>query len=281
MSGEIPSGVGRIAVWLAGVRARESERADRWFDDQLAGVFASAAKIGPTPEESEALIPGVDEIMAIRTRFHDDQVRAACAAGVRQVVLFAAGLDSRAFRLDWPDDVRLFELDLPDLFGFKEPVLASAGAVARCGRQVVAVDLRGEWADALTAAGFDPGTATVWLAEGLLYYLKQTEVERLLATATELSAPGSQMAFDYVEQTGLDQLATYTTSSEVRQVNALLNPAAVNPVDWLATHGWQHSGYRLQALGEHYGRPLPTDTDWAIWGACIFVAASRAATSQP
>jgi methyltransferase (TIGR00027 family) len=280
-SGEVPSGVSRTAVWTAGVRARESERPDRWFDDQLAGVFASTAGIGLTPEESVAVMPGVNEIMAIRTRFFDDQMRAACAAGIRQVVVFAAGLDSRAFRLDWPDNVQLYELDLPSLFAFKEPVLASVGAVARCGRGVVAVDLRGQWADALSAAGFDPGAATMWLAEGLLSYLKQADVDRLLATVTELSAPGSQMAFDYIEHAGLDRLATYTTSTEVRQVSALLNPDEVTPVGWLAAHGWQHSRYGLQALGQHYGRPLPADTDWVLWNANILVAASRAATPRP
>jgi methyltransferase (TIGR00027 family) len=191
------------------------------------------------------------------------------------VVVFAAGLDSRAFRLDWPDNVRLFELDLPDLFAFKEPVVASAGAVARCRRGVIAVDLRGQWADALTIAGFDPGAATMWLAEGLLSYLEQAEVDRLLTTVTELSAPGSQMAFDYTEQSGLDQLATYTTMAEVRHVSALLNPVEVTPADWLANHGWQYGRYGLQALGEQYSRPLPAGTDLVFWNANILVAASR------
>jgi len=274
MSGELPSGAGRTAIWAAGVRARESERADRWFDDQLAGVFASAAGSDATLVPT-ALLPGANEIMAIRTRFFDEQMRSACAAGIRQVVVFAAGLDSRAFRLDWPDNVRLFELDLPDVFAFKEPVLASAGAVARCERGVVAVDLREPWADALTAAGFDPGTATIWVAEGLLPFLKQAEADQLLATVTELSAPDSQMAFDYAEQAGLDRLATYTTTAELRQLNAMLNPAEGSPADWLATHGWQRSLCALQALGEHYGRPVPADADWAIWSMYFFVAASR------
>jgi methyltransferase (TIGR00027 family) len=278
MSSEMPAGVSRTALAVAGVRARERERADRWFDDQLAGVFVSTAS-GDSILEGVASLPGVTEVVAIRTRYFDDQVQAACATGIRQVVLFAAGLDSRAFRLDWPDNVQLFELDLPDLFALKEPVLASVGAVARCERRAVAVDLRGQWVDALTAAGFDPDTATVWMAEGLLPYLKQAEVDRLLATITELSAPGSRMAFDYTEQSGLDRLATYSTPG-LRQVNAMLNPAEGDPADWLAAHGWQCSLYGLQGLGEHYGRPLSADADMMIFNANILVAASRAATSR-
>src|SRR6185369_11465374 len=139
----------------------------------------SAAGGGVAPQAAAAP-PGTSEFLAIRARFFDDQARAACAAGIRQVVLLAAGLDCRAFRLDWPGGVWMFELDLPEMFAFKEPVLTSVGAVARCGRVVVAVDLRGQWVDTLTAAGFDPGTATGWFAEGLLPYLSATEGDRLL-----------------------------------------------------------------------------------------------------
>jgi len=273
MSSEMPLGVSRTALGVAGVRALESERADRWFDDQLAGVFVSIAGSDLVLAAAVSL-PGAPEAVAIRTRYFDDRMRAACAAGVRQVVIFAAGLDSRAFRLDWPDNVRLFELDLPDLFAFKEPVVASAGAVAKCRRRTVAVDLREQWADALTAAGFDPDVATMWMAEGLLQYLKQAEVDRLLATVTELSAPGSRMAFDYSEQSGLDRLATYAKTPELRQVNALISRSEGNPADWLAAHGWQRRLYGLQALGEQYGRPLPADADMALWNANILVAAS-------
>jgi len=273
MSGEALSGVSRTAVWAAGLRASESERADRWFDDQFAAVFASVAGSGATLDV-KALPPGTHEVMAIRTRFYDDQARAACAAGIRQVVLLAAGLDSRAFRLDWPDNVRLFELDLPGLFAFKEAALASVNAVARCVRIVVAVDLRDQWAGTLIAAGFDPAVATAWLAEGLLPYLEPASSDKLLATATELSAAGSQLAFDYAEAAALDQMA-HLTSEDMRQVSALLKAAKGSPTDWLATHGWQHSSQPLPALGERYGRPLPAGADLVMLNAAILVAASR------
>ncbi len=268
--GELP-GVGRTAVWVAGMRATESARADRLFDDQFAGVFVGAAG-GVAP----AAVPtGASEFLAIRTRFFDDQARAACAAGIRQVVLLAAGLDCRAFRLDWPDGVRVFELDLPQMFAFKEPVLASVRAVARCTRVVVAADLRGQWADALNAAGFDPGAATGWLAEGLLPYLDRPDGDRLLTTVTELSAPASRAAFDHIEATAAERPAMRATSEVVRQMGAQLMPTEANPVHWLAGHGWQTALFRVPALGEDYGRPLPAGVDIVTSNATVLITAKR------
>src|SRR4051812_28295285 len=110
MSGGLPPGVGRTAVWVAGLRATEGARAGRLFDDRFAAAFVAAAGNG-LAAETASVPAGASEFLAIRTRFYDDQARAACAAGIRQIVLLAAGLDCRAFRLAWPAGVRLSELD--------------------------------------------------------------------------------------------------------------------------------------------------------------------------
>jgi methyltransferase (TIGR00027 family) len=274
MSGQALPGVSRTAVLTAAMRASEAARADRLFDDELAGLFVSAAGGGAAPAAD--MPAGSGEFVAIRARFFDDQIRAACAAGIRQVVLLAAGLDCRAFRLDWPGGVRLFELDLPEMFAFKESVLASAGAVARCARVVVPVDLRGQWAGALTAAGFDPGAATAWAAEGLLPYLQQTESERLLAAVTELSAPGSRMVFDYIGAAAADRPAARAAFDVVRQMAGVqLMAAADSPAEQLARHGWQARLFRVPALGEDYGRPLPPGMDTVAANAYTLIAATR------
>jgi methyltransferase (TIGR00027 family) len=274
MSGQALPGVSRTAVLTAAMRASEAARADRLFDDELAGLFVSAAGGGAV---SAADLPaGANELVAIRARFFDDQIRAACAAGIRQVILLAAGLDCRAFRLDWPGDVRLFELDLPEMFAFKESVLASAGAVARCARVVVTVDLRGQWAGALTDAGFDLGAATAWAAEGLLPYLQQTESERLLATVAELSVPGSRMVFDHIGAAATDRPVTREAFDMVRQqVGVQLTTTADSPAEWLARHGWRARLFRVPALGEDYGRPMPPGMDTVAVNALVLTAASR------
>jgi methyltransferase (TIGR00027 family) len=267
--GEELSGVSRTAVWMAELRATE----DELFHDPLARSFVSAAA---TPVSPATVPPGTKEFLAIRTRFYDDWVRDACAAGVRQVVLLAAGLDSRAFRLDWPDGVRLFELDLPELFGFKEPVLAAGPAVAGCERVVVPVDLRGDWPGALAAAGFDRSAATGWVAEGLLPYLSHEDADRLLTTISSLSAPRSGMAFDHLDDSADDRAAMRQTSDTVRRMGAPIQSTKDDPVASLAGLGWTARVARVPERGESYGRPLPTGTDLVASNAMMLVSAARA-----
>jgi len=274
MGGAALPGVSRTAVWVAGLRAAEDARADRLFDDPYAGAFVAAAGDG-VAEATAGVPPGASEFLAIRTRFYDDQARAACTAGIRQVVLLAAGLDCRALRLDWPAGVRLFELDLPEVFAFKERVLASVRAAPRCARVLVAADLREQWPGALTAAGFDQTAATGWLAEGLLPYLHPTDSEQLLATVTAVSAPGSRVVFDYIEATAADRPAMRATSDAVRQMGAQLLPTTASPVEWLTRHDWTAQLFRVPALGESYGRPLPAAVDMVSSNATALVTASR------
>jgi len=61
---------------------------------------------------------------AARIRYFDGYFRAAADSGVRQIVLLAAGLDSRAYRLDWPAGTTVFELDQPRVLEFKRETLA-------------------------------------------------------------------------------------------------------------------------------------------------------------
>jgi Leucine carboxyl methyltransferase len=160
-SSESLSGLSKTALGMARVRAAESRRPDRLFDDPYASAF-----VGTFPEE-QVITGGLSSLGAafffhgaIRTRFFDDHLLAATAAGCRQVVLLAAGLDTRAFRLAWPDGVRLFEVDLPEILGVKERVLAEQKAVPRCRRTVVPADLRADWPAAVIAEGFQPARTT-------------------------------------------------------------------------------------------------------------------------
>jgi methyltransferase (TIGR00027 family) len=94
------------------------------------------------------------DYMASRTAFFDGFFLDAANAGVRQVVILAAGLDSRAFRLPWPDGTTVYELDQPKVLEFKSSALREHGAQPTCHRVEVAVDLRHDWPMALRQAGF-------------------------------------------------------------------------------------------------------------------------------
>jgi methyltransferase (TIGR00027 family) len=262
---------------MAALRTEEGGRADRLVDDPLAPAFVSAAAVGGGDTPTAAVLPpGASAFLAIRTRFFDDQVLAACATGIRQVVLLGAGLDARAFRLDWPPGVRLFEVDLPELFAFKEPVVASAGAVARCERIVVPVDLREDWTGPLSGAGFDRDAATAWLAEGLLPYLNRAESDRFRAEVTDLSAPGSHLAFDHLDRTALDRPAMRATSTVIRQTGGGVQLSTMDdPGTWLAEFGWRPRMVRVPDVAAGYGRPLPGDTDVVASQATILTTATR------
>jgi methyltransferase (TIGR00027 family) len=259
-------GVGKTALGMARVRARESRREDRLFDDPFAQAFVDAAP-GAFPEERQAGVPGSGALRelgaafsahaVIRTRFYDDWLAAAAAGGCGQVILLAAGLDTRAFRLGWPAGTRVFEVDLPDVVAFKEAVLARCGAAPRCERVTVAADLRGDWAAELVAAGFDRARPAAWLAEGLIIYLTAGEAGRLLSVVSELSSPGGQLAFEHHPAGADAATARARQLPAMRPYTSLWKGGLGDAPGWLTGHGWQPRFHELAMLGRSYRRPVP------------------------
>ncbi|MDT8910774.1 SAM-dependent methyltransferase [Amycolatopsis sp. PS_44_ISF1] len=248
--------VSRTAVGVAGLRAVESGRPDRLFEDPYAGAFFQAGQaLFPAEARGGGLGRVFAEQVAIRTRFFDEFLE-----GADQVVLLAAGLDARAFRLDWPEGARVFELDLPEVLEFKDAVLAARSARPRCERVVVPVDLREDWPTALRESGFAPERPTAWLAEGLLVYLDHDEAARLLTDVTALSAPGSRISFEHRSED--DEL--------LRRARAVPNSADVTGLwkgglgrtapEWLTEHGWRPETHSRTELAAGYGRPSEETT---------------------
>ncbi len=243
------------AYWTASVRARESERADALFNDPwaktLAGEVGMSWIAAKTPE---SVIP-----IVLRTRYFDDYLQHVTGdLGIKQVVLVAAGLDTRAFRLNWPQGVRLFELDQPGVLIYKEGVLDKAGAPPTCERQVVGADLTQPWTDRLIAYGFDPQQPTAWLLEGFLFYLTNDLIARLLDAVTSLAVPGSWLGFDIVNSHVLTSPLTVKWVEMQAQAGAPWLGTMDDPVTFLAERGWAASLTQAGAPDAHYGRwPYP------------------------
>ncbi|WST00403.1 class I SAM-dependent methyltransferase [Streptomyces phaeochromogenes] len=251
------------AVGVARVRALETERENALFRDPLAQAFATAGGLWPSsspplPDDEAARRRrlAVAFSIVIRTKFLDDLLQQASASRVRQVVLLGAGMDSRAFRMDWPEGTRLFEVDTAAPLDFKASVLRQERAVARCERITVAVDLREDWPAALAAAGHDPTMPTVWIAEGLLIYLPEDAVELLLARISAQSVAGSWIGLTLgsrgvIERFGADAGPGTAASMWVSETPD-------DPVGWLAGHGWEADSHTLRERAAAYGRPIST-----------------------
>jgi methyltransferase (TIGR00027 family) len=280
----ITESVGATALSVAAARAVETASADPLIRDDFAYLLVSSAGqpwarlaspgfewIGEDEHGRRAHRMACD-YQAVRTHFFDSYFADATGSGIRQVVILAAGLDSRAYRLDWPAGTIVYEIDQPQVVTYKTAALDSAGATAKANRRTVLVDLRDDWPAALSAAGFDRTQPTAWLAEGLLPYLPAEAQDQLFEMLTELSAPGSQVAVEAFslgsgdserrraarrvrfermrERLGLDINVETLTYQEGDRTDA---------ADWLTAHGWQVHAVSNADEMTRLGRPIPAD----------------------
>ncbi|MBC3990621.1 class I SAM-dependent methyltransferase [Streptomyces sp. AC563] len=202
----VDGGVGLTALLVAAARAIETHRPDSLARDVYAEHFVLAAPASARWPVRREQVPAGDKdplwgrfarYFGLRTRVLDDfLLRSAHAGGARQVVLLGAGLDTRAFRLGWPAGCVVFEIDREGVLEFKHRVLGGLSATPKARRVPIPLDLRADWVGALIDAGFDPATPTVWLAEGLLFYLPSEVETSLIGAMDRLSPAGSALAFE-------------------------------------------------------------------------------------
>jgi methyltransferase (TIGR00027 family) len=247
---------------VAAARAREGERPDRLFVDPFAGALAGPEGFAAL-ERSEESRGGdgrsSDPYLAIRTRFLDDALMAALKdVGAGQVVLAAAGMDARAFRLPLPPDLHVYEMDRPDVLAWKRDVLGGLGARPACHRHEVGVDLTRPWGEALRAAGFRPDEPSLWLAEGLLMYLDEPEAASFLDRVAEQAAPGSWIAADVVSRNLLRSPHFRRWLDYLDRAGSPWRFGTNDPEAFFAFHGWRPRTVEPGDPRAHFGRwPYP------------------------
>jgi methyltransferase (TIGR00027 family) len=292
---DLASSVGATATMVAAARAMASRAPDPLIDDPFAEPLVRAVGL----EFFVKLIDGevsmmesddpnfnplrVIDVMAVRTKFFDDFFLTSTTAGIRQAVILASGLDSRAYRLPWPPGTVVYEIDQQAVIGFKTGTLSALGAKPAAEHRPVAVDLRDDWPAALRANGFDASQPTAWSAEGLLTYLPPDAQDRLFDHITALSANGSRVATEFHP----DGPAAMAERQKVMadkwkergldlDLSTLMYHGERTPAtDYLASHGWRLSTQTRTEVFAAYGREMADDEATAALRNSIAITAIR------
>ncbi|OBG75160.1 MULTISPECIES: class I SAM-dependent methyltransferase [unclassified Mycobacterium] len=290
---DLASSVGATATMVAAGRAMATKDPRGLIDDPFAAPLVRAVGLdfftkmmdgqldldaidNMSPERLQAISDG----MAVRTKYFDDYFADAMAAGVRQAVILASGLDARAYRLPWPAGSVVYEIDQPRVIEFKTATLAEIGAEPTAQRRTVPIDLRADWPAALKAAGFDPAAPTAWLAEGLLIYLPPQAQDRLFDDITALSAPGSAIATEFVPGIiDFDVDRARELSESFRRHGVDIDMASLvytgerhHVVDYLSGAGWSAEGVTRAELFARNGIEPPAPDEDDPLGEIIFIS---------
>jgi methyltransferase (TIGR00027 family) len=305
-SWEITESVGATALGVASARAAETRSENPLISDPFAQVFLDAVGDGvwnwhSGPELPAEVIEAEPELplqmqsmvsyMACRTAFFDQFFLEATRAGIRQVVILAAGLDSRSWRLPWPHGTTVYELDQPRVLEFKLSTLAEHGAEPACNRVAVAVDLRQDWPAALRQAGFDPSVPSAWSAEGLMPYLPAAAQDLLFERVQGLTAAGSRVAVEALGPKFIDpefRTKRRERMDRIRAVVAEVDPQRQVPRtdelwyfeeredvgDWFRRRGFDVTVTPSLELMAGYGRRAPKEVEDLVPGN-LFTAAHK------
>jgi methyltransferase (TIGR00027 family) len=282
----IGDSVGSTAVMVAAVRAAESDSAAPLINDPCArmlvadegsGVFSSildgslADRLAAKDPEAAAMFSYMQDYQAVRTHFFDAFYTEAAAVGIRQFVILASGLDTRAYRLDWPQGTVVYEVDLPKVLEYKARQLATHGVQPLATVRQVAADLRDDWPTVLNEQGFDPSQPTAWLAEGLLMYLPGTEQDELFELISESSGAGSRVAAEFIPYRDDQQRSNQIRDLFIHLADELgvehivfgfvadtqgltfIDPERVDLTGWLQEHGWHVSSLPVTDEMERLG----------------------------
>lgn len=296
-SWDLASSVGLTATMVAAARAVAGRAPGALVNDQFAEplvravgvdffVRMASGELDPdelAEDEANGLRRFADA-MTIRTHYFDNFFLDATRAGIRQAVILASGLDSRAYRLRWPAGTIVFEVDQPQVIDFKTTTLAGLGAAPTTDRRTVAVDLRDDWPTALQKAGFDNAQRTAWIAEGLLGYLSAEAQDRLLDQITAQSVPGSQFATEVLRD--INRLNEEELRGRMRRLAERFRRHGLDldmsglvyfgdrtdARTYLADHGWRTASASTTDLLAEHGLP-PIDGDDAPFGEVIYVSA--------
>jgi methyltransferase (TIGR00027 family) len=289
---DLASSVGATATMVAAQRALANR--EGLIDDPFAEPLVRAVgldffiraldgEIELEEVDPEFNLRNAAEGMAVRTRWFDKLFTDAAAAGFRQAVILAAGLDARAYRLPWPGGTTVYELDQPEVIEFKTKTLSGQGAKPTADRRTIAIDLRDDWPKALLDNGFDPQQPTAWIAEGLLIYLPPEAQDLLFDRINELSAPGSRVATEHIPDVTMfsdersqrisERLKKY--GSDIEMSDLIYHGERSHVIDYLKGHGWDVTAQTMREAYAANGFEFPDDEAIGFFADLSYVSAVK------
>ncbi|MBY0385402.1 SAM-dependent methyltransferase [bacterium] len=230
--------IAKTSLLTAAMRAKETklgEKENRLFIDPYAETLAG--KEGFSILERAIAAAGDQPAVAIRTRFIDDKLTNALKKGVTQIVILAAGMDTRAYRLPIPKNISIFEIDKKEVLDYKNQKLHNVVPV--CKRRTLPADLREEWPAQLLQIGFEKNQKTLWMVEGLLMYLQEPQALNIFKKISSLSSSQDVLLTDILSQ---DLLSAPHMKPQLQFLNSLgatWQFGTNEPEQWLSSLGWE------------------------------------------
>ena len=247
----------RTALWTTLMRAYAAgeEIGEIRGPDTVAEIFLpgdQAAAIrdpeGRQRVKEQDFVIGVYEYVMARTRFFDQCLGSVLREGIDQLVFLGAGFDSRPYRfINEIGRMRVFELDVPPTLDHKKRCLAKAGIAMPEGLQHVPINFNTQsLKEVLDAAGYDPDGKTLFMWEGVTYYLAADAVEDTLAFIKGHSPAGSSVVFDYIalwpgimEAYGVKELIEFNSRNQSGERGGYFSLEQGTIGDFLSNRGFE------------------------------------------
>lgn len=251
--------VSATSVLTAHMRALETNRPDALIDDPLAACLVEASGVDMSSVKLTAVTgQRIFESNVVRTRWLDDQIIAAVDRGCSQLVILGSGLDTRAARLELPSGTTVYEVDFPGVVHFKRSTFARENVEIRTlwkpvGASLTDSSVVGNLAD----AGFDATRATVWVIEGVLFYMSEAESNQLVALAAANSAPGSEFLAVHFGPGSQSEAQSREMNTAATASGFGFQSFVADPTEWLEKLGWAEvEATTIGRVGIELGRPI-------------------------
>lgn len=155
--------------------------------------------------QSERLVPGARNSVVARVRFFDDIVKSSIDDGLEQIVILGAGYDTRAYRIEGLDKIKVFEIDHPATQKVKIEKIKEIFNSLPDHVTYIPLNLEvDKLSQRILESKYDSSKKTLFIMEGLLMYISPEIVDEILFFIVRNSGNGSTILFDYIPLSVVD-----------------------------------------------------------------------------